>query len=448
MSTAMMTHSELGDEIPQHISDEMATLGAILLSRDAFDLVASTLKPEHYYRPVHQLIYRTALDLRRRSLPVDAQILAAELAPMPEWQRAADGTYLHTLTTCVPTAANVEFYADRVVAAARNRMLSATAHQAAAMADTAVGASTQDATRIYESARHRIEQFENNIPDHRTTSLADAFRAAAEEADAVQTGEKRGIPTGFTDLDRATGGLLPGNLSLWAARPGIGKTTSVLNVAANIGIRGGRRVLIISVEMSSLEIAQQMACAEARVRTGDMRQGRMSERDWTALGKAIGDVDEAPVDVIADAGMTLSSITSLIRAHKRQHPDLEVVVVDYIQRIRHDNPSGERRNDILDISVALTELARSLDLAIVCAAQLNRNSAGTAPRLHDLKESGQLEQDAALAVLIHRPDAESTDESRLGEADFIVAKNRFGPPTSIAVAHQLHYGRFVDMAQP
>lgn len=446
MSTTMMTQAEEVAETPQHVSDEMATLGAILLSSEAFDVVASTLRPEHYYRPLHQMIYRVALDMRRRSLPVDQQTIAAELASIPEWQRGPGATYLHTLAAGVPTAANVAFYADRVIAAARNRMLSETAQQAAAMADTAVGASTQDATRIYESARLRLERFEHNIPVHTSTSLSDAFQAAADEADAIQSGEKRGIPTGFADLDRVAGGLLPGNLSLWAARPGIGKSAAVSNLAANIGIRGGRRVLIISVEMSLLEIAQRMACSEARVRVSDMRQGHMTDRDWSRLARAQATVEDAPVDVIADAGLTLSSITSLIRAQKRQHPDLEVVVVDYIQRIRHDNPSGERRNDVLDISVALTELARSLDLAVVAAAQLNRNSAGTAPRLHDLKESGQLEQDAALAVLIHRPDAESADDPRMGEADFIVAKNRFGPPTSVTVAHQMHYGRFVDMA--
>lgn len=446
MPESMMTHPDQTEELPQHVLDEMSVLGALLLSSAAFDAVAGIAGSEHFYRPLHQLIYRTALDMRRRSLPVDAVTVAGELEQSPEWHRGPGAPYLHQLIATVPTAANADFYAERVVAAASNRMLSGLARQVAEMADTAVGASTRDAQRIYESARLRLEQFENNIPRRDVTSVAEAFQTAMDEAEAIQHGERTGIPTGFVDLDRLTGGILPGNLTLWAARPGVGKSAAVLNLAGHVGIREKRRVLIISVEMSTLEIAQRMACAEAGVRIGDMRQGKMADTDWTRLARAQAKVADAPLDVIADAGLTLSSITSAIRAYARQYPDLEMVVVDYIQRVRHDDPSSERRNDVLDISMALTELARALNIAMVCAAQLNRNSAGTAPRLHDLKESGQLEQDAALAVLVHRPDAENTNDPRMGEADFLVPKNRFGPTGAVTVAHQLHYGRFVDMA--
>ena len=448
MSESMMTHPAQieSEEPPQHIADEMSVLGAILLSSEAFDTAAGIVGPANFYRPLHQLIYRVALDMRRRSLPVDAVTIAGELEQHPEWHRGPGAPYLHQLISTVPTAANADFYAERVLAASKNRQLSELAHQVAAMADTAVGATTDEAKQIYTSARMRLEQFENSIPRRDLTTLGEALQTAMDEAEAVQKGQKVAIPTGFTDLDSLIGGLQPGNMTLWAARTGVGKSASVLNVAAHVSVRKQRRVLIVSVEMSTTEMAQRIACAEAGVRVSDMRQGRMTDDDWTRLARAQAKIADAPVDMIADSDMTLSSVTSAIRAYARQHPDLEVVAVDYIQSIRHDNPSSEHRHNVEDISKTLTGLARELNLALLAAAQLNRNSAGTAPRLHDLKESGQLEQDASVAVLIHRPDAETRDDPRMGEADFIVAKNRWGPVGVVTVAHQMHYGRFVDIA--
>lgn len=450
MSIPMMTHEQetMEDDLPQHVADEMATLGAILLdgTGDTLDVVAGIARPEHFHSPIHQVIYQAALDLRRRSMPVDPITVAGELAPNSEWQRSRGDLYLPQLLRMCPTATNADFYASRVVAAARTRLVGQLGQQLVHHAETAVGAATEDAQQVYESARMRIEQFEQQMPTRSMTSLGDAFQQAVEEAEAVQSGAVRGVPTGFTDFDAITGGLPLGNISLFGARPGVGKSAAVLNVAANIGIRGGQRALIVSVEMSTLEIAQRMACSEARVRISDMRQGRLEDSDWTRLARAQAAVSEAPIDVVADPAMTISAITSAVRSYQRQHPDLAVVVIDYIQRVRHDNPSGERKNDVYDISVALTELARSLNIAVVCAAQLNRNSAATEPRLHDLKESGQLEQDAAMAVLVHRPDAEPGDSPRMGEADLILAKHRFGPTSTVTMAHQMHYGRFVDMA--
>lgn len=346
MSESMMTHPAQteSEEPPQHIADEMSVLGAILLSSEAFDTAAGIVGPANFYRPLHQLIYRVALDMRRRSLPVDAVTIAGELEQHPEWHRGPGAPYLHQLISTVPTAANADFYAERVLAASKNRQLSELAHQVAAMADTAVGATTDEAKQIYASARMRLEQFENSIPRRDLTTLGEAFETAMNEAHEVQNGQKSGIPTGFVDVDRITGGLQPGNMTLWAARPAVGKSASVLNVAAHVGIREQRRVLIISVEMSTVEMAQRIACAESGVRVSDMRQGKLADSDWTRLTRAQAKVADAPVDMIADSGLVLSSVTSAIRAHARQHPDLEVVVVDYLQKIRHDNPSRDRKS--------------------------------------------------------------------------------------------------------
>jgi replicative DNA helicase len=269
------------------------------------------------------------------------------------------------------------------------------------------------------------------------------------EAISNRNGEMVGVPTGFTELDKLTNGLHPGQLIIVAARPAIGKSTLGVDIARAASIKHGLTSVIFSLEMSRSEIVMRLLSAEAQVPLHHMRSGSMSDNDWTKLANKMGVVSEAPLFIDDSPNMTLMEIRAKCRRLKQRH-DLRLVIVDYLQLMTSGKRVESRQQEVSEFSRSLKLLAKELGVPVIAISQLNRGPeqrTDKRPMLSDLRESGSLEQDADMVVLLHREDAYEKESPRAGEADFIVAKHRNGPTATVTVAFQGHYSRFVDMAQ-
>jgi replicative DNA helicase len=258
-----------------------------------------------------------------------------------------------------------------------------------------------------------------------------------------------GVPTGLSQLDEVTHGLHPGQMVIVAARPAMGKSTLGLDFARSASIKHGLASAIFSLEMSRNEIVMRLLSAEAQVGLHHMRAGTMGDPEWARMAAKIGQINEAPLFIDDSPNLTMMEIRAKARRLKQRF-DLKLLVIDYLQLMTSGRKVESRQVEVSEFSRSLKLLAKELEIPVVAIAQLNRSSEqrqDKRPMLSDLRESGSLEQDADMVILLHREDAYERESSRAGEADLILAKHRNGPTANIVVAFQGHYSRFVDMAQ-
>ena len=434
---------------PQDLAAEQSVLGGMLLSKDAIADVVEVLSPNDFYRPAHQSVYDCVLDLYGRGEPADPITVSAELERRGELMRVGGAPYLHTLIATVPTAANASYYAEIVAEKAVLRRLVEAGTRIVQLGYN--GADGADVDEVVDRAQAAIYEVTERRTSEDYSVLEDMLQPTMDEIDAIASrgGQSLGIPTGFTDLDAVTNGLHPGQMIIVAARPGVGKSTLGLDFARSCSIRNGLASCIFSLEMSKTEIVMRMLSAEAKIRLGDMRGGRMTDDDWTRLARRMSEISEAPLFVDDSPNLTMMEIRAKARRLKQRN-DLKLIVVDYLQLMTSGKKVESRQQEVSEFSRHLKLLAKELEVPVVTISQLNRGPeqrTDKKPMLADLRESGSLEQDADMVMLIHRPDAWERDDPRAGEADLILAKHRNGPTTTVTVAHQLHYSRFNDMAQ-
>ncbi len=431
---------------PQDIAAEQSVLGAMMLSKDAIADVVELIRENDFYRPAHATIYSAVLDLYGKGEPADAVTVSHELTRTGELARIGGAPYLHTLVSMVPTAANAEFYARIVRERAILRRLVEAGTRIVQMGYTGEGEVDDVVDRaqaeVYEVTERRTA--EDYLP------LRDLMDGALTEIEAISNrgGQMVGVPTGFADLDSLTNGLHPGQLVILAARPALGKSTLGLDIARSASIKNNLTSCIFSLEMSRNEIIMRLLSAEAQVALHHMRSGSMSDADWTKLASKMGTVSDAPLFIDDSPNLTMMEIRAKCRRLKQRH-DLRLVVVDYMQLMTSGKRVESRQQEVSEFSRSLKLLAKELDVPVIAISQLNRGPeqrTDKRPMLADLRESGSLEQDADMVILLHREDAYERESPRAGEADFIVAKHRNGPTSTITVAFQGHYSRFVDMA--
>ena len=432
---------------PNDVAAEQSVLGAMLLSKDAIADVVELVREGDFYRPAHQIIYGTILDLYGRGEPADAVTVAADLTRLGEIARVGGAPYLHTLVSMVPTAANAGYYGRIVREQAVLRRLVEAGTRIVQMGYAGQG----DVDEMVDRAQAEVY----DVTDRRTSEdyapLRDLMDDALNEFEAFSNrgGEMVGVPTGFADLDSLTNGLHPGQLIIVAARPAIGKSTLGVDIARSASIRNGLTSVIFSLEMSRNEIVMRLLSAEAQVPLHHMRAGTMSDADWNKLAAKMGSVSEAPLFIDDSPNMTLMEIRAKCRRLKQRH-DLRLVVVDYLQLMTSGKRVESRQQEVSEFSRSLKLLAKELGVPVIAISQLNRGPeqrVDKKPMLSDLRESGSLEQDADMVILLHREDAYEPESPRAGEADFLIAKHRNGPTGKVTVAFQGHYSRFVDMAQ-
>ena len=430
---------------------EQCVLGGMLLAKDAIEDVIPLVKPQQFGNVQHETIFRAILDFYAKGEPADPITMAAELAKRGEITRVGGAPYLHALVQAVPTAANAAHYAEIVHDLAVLRELEKAGRTITAMARAREGELTEISDRaqalVYAATEvSTLQEGEVPVGDVLEDMLDQIEARAKKDKSAIS-----GLETGLRDFDNLSDGLQPGQVVVIAARPAMGKSTLALDFARHCSIQNGLPSMFFSLEMGKNELAMRMMSAEARVALHHMRTGTTNDEDWTRLARRMPDVSAAPLYIDDSPNITLNYIRSRARRRKAQS-GLSLIVVDYLQLMEPDNsrPGENRQQEVSKISRGLKLLAKELAVPVIALSQLNRGPeqrTDKKPVISDLRESGAIEQDADMVILLHREDVYEKESPRAGEADLIVAKHRNGPTAIITVAFQGHYSRFVDMAQ-
>ncbi|MCR2812982.1 replicative DNA helicase [Microbacterium sp. zg.Y1090] len=451
MSIADISDERLGgrrdnERTPPHdILAEQSALGGMLLSKDAVADVIETLRGADFYVPKHELIFEAILSLYSHGEPTDVVAVTDELIKTGELQRAGGADYLHSLTSIVPTAANAGYYASIVSERALLRRLVEAGTRIVQMGYSGQG----EAVELVNNAQAEIyavtgaEAAEDYVP------LETAVTSAIDEIEAARgrDGSMTGIPTGFAQLDELTNGLHGGQMIVVAARPAMGKSTLALDFARSAAIKHNMPTIFFSLEMGRSEIAMRLMSAEGAVPLQNMRKGTLDSRDWTTIAATRGRINDAPLYIDDSPNMTLVEIRAKCRRLK-QRVGLRMVIIDYLQLMTSGKKVESRQQEVSEFSRALKLLAKELQVPVIALSQLNRGSeqrTDKRPQVSDLRESGSIEQDADMVMLLHR-DSVYDKDTRPGEADLIVAKHRNGPTATIEIAFQGHFSRFTDMA--
>ncbi|MEW2623616.1 replicative DNA helicase [Streptomyces sp. NPDC048106] len=446
-----MTQDSPTSQPPHDLEAEATVLRAMLRSTEAIADVVELLHPDDFYRPAHGRIYLAILEVYARDDDPGMRSVADQLAKHEELADVGGHVYLQKLAG-TPTSKDAWVQAASTVQgmAALRRMMVA----AARIDDLTTDVTAETVDRALDTAEAEIFAATNRsrfrIPQ--SHPLADVMEGALDEIEAIgrNPDEIAGIPTGFSDLDALTGGLYPGQLIVIAGRPSMGTSTLALNLLRSAAIKHNLPAAFFALESRRTDITMRLLAAEARVALHHMRSGTMTDDDWTRLAKRMPAVSGAPLYLQDDPYANFTELRAHCRRLHRQH-GLKLIAVDDLQLLNYGTrPLGSRYQEVSEIARSLKYLAKELQIPVIAVSTLNRGPeqrTDKRPFLRDLRDSGALEDNADLVILIHREEMYEKDSPRAGEADLIVAKHRYGPTATIATAFQGHYGRFVDMSQ-
>ncbi|MDJ0333705.1 MAG: replicative DNA helicase [Rhodoglobus sp.] len=435
-----------GDRVPPHdLLAEQSAIGGMLLSKDAVADVIEAVRGVDFYIPKHETIFNAVMSLYSHGEPTDVIAVTDELTKSGELSRAGGAEYLHTLTALVPTAANAGFYSTIVAEKAVLRRLVEAGTRIVQMGYASEG----EVVDLVNNAQAEIYGVTGGVESEDYIPLTEAVTTAIDEIEAARgrDGQMVGVPTGFAELDELTNGLHPGQLIIIAARPAIGKSTLGLDIARAAAIKHDLATIVFSLEMGRSEIAMRLLSAEASVPLQHMRKGTVHANDWTTIAQTRGRINDAPLYIDDSPNMTLVEIRAKCRRLK-QKVGLKMVIIDYLQLMTSGKKVESRQQEVSEFSRALKLLAKELRVPVIAISQLNRGAeqrADKKPALSDLRESGSIEQDADMVILLHRESAYEADNARAGEADLIIAKHRNGPTRTITVGFHGHFSRFVDL---
>jgi replicative DNA helicase len=432
---------------PQNLEAEESVLGAMLLSPGAIGAVSEIVDAGDFYRESHAKVYRAALALYAKGEPVDAITLVDELEERGELEEAGGRVRIHELAALVPATANAAHYARIVREMATLRGLIRAGSEISRLGWERPGETGDLVDRAEQVVFDLSQQRVTTEFSHIETLLKESFEriTALYEAGADVTG----TPSGFKDLDRLTSGFQPGNLIIVAARPSMGKSALVLCMAANIAVRSKVPVGLFTLEMSKAEVTQRLLCSEAKVESQRLRNGKLAPDDWPRLTEAASRLTDAPIYVDDTGSINMMEIRSKARRLKSRHPDLGLIVVDYLQLMTSGGTAENRVQEVSQISRQLKVLARDLEVPIVALSQLSRaveQRTDKRPILSDLRESGSIEQDADLVAFIYRDEYYNDESDQQGIAEVHVAKHRNGPTDSIKLSFLKRYAKFADLA--
>lgn len=431
---------------PHNIEAEQATLGAMMLSPSVTARIMEIVKTDHFFRPAHQVIFDAITGLHTAGKPHDALAVEAELSKQGESTRTGGAPYLHTLTDVVPTVGHGTHYANIVSEVFVDRCL------------TEIGISMEqlgrrghgEASDKIERARAMIEGIDSGpLEQGAVAKLSTVFREIVDELErpADDTGL---VPMPYADLAHVLPGLKPGQMMIVGARPGAGKSIVAADIARHASMKHQVGTVMFSLEMTRREMGMRVAAAEGSIDIGHMtKKGEMTEQDWVRLAGVKDRFDAAPFWMADDFSIGLSHIRAHLSRIARANP-IGLVIVDYLQLMSPGGRAENRQIEVSAMSRGLKKLAGEFGVAMVVLSQLNRESTKRAdkrPQLSDLRESGSLEQDSDVVMMLHREDLIEEDSERSGEVDLILEKNRGGKgKVTIPCAFQGHYSRIVDMA--
>ncbi|MEX2444393.1 MAG: replicative DNA helicase [Alkalispirochaeta sp.] len=431
---------------PHNIDAEVASLGSILLDAPAITRVVDYVRPDDFYRQAHGKIFEAILHLWDRGESIDLITLTAELQATGQLDRIGGAAYISSLTTAVPTSANVEYYAQIVQqTSVRRRLITLAAEITESCFDDTI------------PTRQVIEEAERRIFELAETNQTQGFQAAKEvvkrTVDAIEKlyhnqDDYTGVPTGFHALDNMTSGFQNSEFIVIGARPSVGKTAFALSMAANIAI--GRKIPtgIFTLEMSDMALMQRLIASEARIASQVIRTGMLRTTDFANLTNAASRIYDSPLWISDTPGMRLLDLRAQARRMVGQH-GVRIIIVDYLTLITNENAELARHEQIADISRSLKALARELEIPVIALSQVSRDTEGKRPMLSNIRESGSIEQDADVVLFLHRErnlEKESTETLNVVETELIVAKQRNGPVGTIQIAFIPRYTKFENLA--
>ena len=434
---------------PHSVEAEQAVLGGLLLDNSTWDAIADRLHAEDFYRRDHQQIFAAIAELSRRNEPSDAVTLAEFLAAKGQGEETGGLAYLAGLARDTPTAANIRAYAVIVRERSLLRQLIRVSGEIAASAYESEG---RTAKELVDGAEQLV--FAIAEQGRRTTSgfvpLREVLGATIDRLDMLHQsqGQLTGVSTGYADLDRMTAGLQPGDLIIVAGRPSMGKTTLALNIAENAAIAASTAVAVFSMEMSREQLSMRMISSLGRVDQSHLRTGNFGDEDWARINSAIAQMKSAPIYIDDSAALTPTEVRARARRLTREQP-LGLIVIDYLQLMQVPGTKENRATEISEISRSLKALAKELKVPVIALSQLNRSveqRTDKKPVMSDLRESGALEQDADLIMMIYREEVYEPDTPRKGIADIIIAKQRNGPTGEVHLTFLGKYTRFENLA--
>ncbi len=418
----------IGKMPPQNTEAEQSVLGALMLDKEAIIKVASLLKPEDFYRGIHQEIYNAMLELFDKNEPIDLLSLNNCLKNKKKLKEIGGNSYLTELVNSIPTAAHVVHYAKIIKNKKILRDLIDGSHQIIEKSYQ----EPEDTENLVDEAEQKIFHISQKATSQKFIQVKDTLEGAFERIDKLHRGESptRGAPTGFTDLDNIVSGLQKSDLIILAARPSLGKTTLALDFARHIAIKEKMPVAIFSLEMSKEQLVDRLICAQAGVDSWRMRTGHLSgEQDFQRIQKALDDLSITPIFIEDTPSPTIMQMRTMARRLETQHK-IGLIIIDYLQLIQPRNGYESPVQQVTEISRNLKGLARELNVPVLALSQLNRaveSRSPAIPKLSDLRESGSLEQDSDVVMFIYREDKDKINTERKNIAEVIVAKHRNGP---------------------
>lgn len=388
---------------PQNLDAETSVLGAILLDSEAIVSVADILTPESFYMPAHQYIYSAMETLYEKRQPIDVVTLTNQLKKMKKLKEAGGTAAVAELSNVVSTAANAKHYAQLVSEAYIKRRLISMSSE---MNELAFDPS-KDVTDIMDLAEQRVFALSQTQNKKAFLPIKDTLVESFERLDELQkhSGELRGVPTGFADLDRCLAGFQKSNLIILAARPGTGKTAFALNMAQHMSVVSKKKVGFFSLEMSREELVDRLLVSQADIDAWKLKTGRLDQQDFLKLSDAMGVLADAHIFIDDTPALTIFEMRTRARRLKVEH-DIDMLVVDYLQ-LAHGRTKDNRVTEVAEISQGLKNIARELKIPVLALAQLSRaieSRAEKVPQLADLRESGSIEQDADVVMFLYRKD--------------------------------------------
>jgi replicative DNA helicase len=431
---------------PQNIEAEQSILGGLMLDKDAWDQVADLIRPEDFYRPQHQKIYQTIAELIAANQPVDMITVTDNLRGKSELDTVGGTEYIIELVNRTVSAANITTYAKLVYEKSILRKMIVAATKVTQRAFD------EDFSELNVFLDQAEEEFYRLGESKKTEGLINPLEVVKSSVAKIEDLFQRkaditGVPTGFTQLDRMTAGMHGGELLIVAARPSMGKTAFSLNLAQHMAFRCKKTVAYFSLEMSREAVMMRLLAAEARINMKDIRSGRLSDAAWPKLIQAASMISESKLFLDESSGISPMEVRSRARRLKAQH-GLDIIMIDYLQLMDLKQKVESRERAVSEISKSLKSLAKELDVPVVALAQLNRGVEGRTekrPMLSDLRESGSIEQDADVIMMLYRDDYyDKENPDAAGNAEVIIGKQRNGPTGTVKLRFEAEFGRFRD----
>lgn len=436
---------------PQDLLAEQSVLGSIFITPDKLIDVREFIEPDDFYKYAHRVIFKAMIDLNDRNDAIDATTVRAILDSQGDLQNIGGISYLVELVNSVPTSANAEYYAQIV---AEKAMLRNIINRLTETVNQAYEGSNPSETVIANAERALID-INERVNSSGFRKIADVLKVNYEnlEIRSHQTSDVTGLPTGFRELDKLTTGLHPDQLVILAARPAVGKTAFVLNIAQNVGTKQQKPVAIFSLEMGAESLVDRMLAAEGQVDSHRLRTGQLTEEDWKSVTIAQGVLADAPIFIDDTPGIKITEIRARARKLAQEQGDLGLIVIDYLQLITGTRPEN-RQQEVSDISRQLKILAKELRVPVIALSQLSRGveqRQDKRPILSDIRESGSIEQDADIVAFLYRDDYYQREgEEQEGQLvdntiEVIVEKNRSGARGTVKLLFQKEYNKFSDI---